>query len=173
MSITIMRQVRFCAGHRLLHHEGKCANLHGHNYLVEFHISSNDVDSLGRVVDFSVINKVFKGWIDDNWDHGFILWDADENAIDAIKLVQPNRLYLLPYNPTAENMAMYLLKEVSPKLIAEIKGYDLTMSKIVVWETEKAYAEVTNNFSLHQADGLLKNAQRPKNGVATDELATN
>ena len=76
MSITIMRQVKFCAGHRLLNHEGKCANLHGHNYLVEFHVTGNEVDSLGRVVDFSVLNKLFKGWIDENWDHGFVLWDC-------------------------------------------------------------------------------------------------
>ena len=40
---------------------------------------------MGRVVDFSVVNKLFKGWIDDNWDHGFVLWDADENAIAALK----------------------------------------------------------------------------------------
>lgn len=160
-----MRQVKFCAGHRLLNHEGKCANLHGHNYMVEFHITSNEIDSLGRVVDFSVINKLFKGWIDDHWDHGFILWDADENAIQAIKQVQPNRLYLLPYNPTAENMAMYLMKEISPMLIQQIKGYDLRMSKVVVWETEHAFAEVTDNASLDQADALLKNAQRSLNQV--------
>ncbi len=158
-----MRQVKFCAGHRLLNHEGKCANLHGHNYVVEFHITSNEIDSLGRVVDFSVVNKLFKGWIDDNWDHGFVLWDADENAIQALKQVEPHRLYLIPYNPTAENMAMYLLKEVSPKLIAQIKGYDLHMSKVVVWETEHAFAEVTNNVSLNQADALLQNAHRSLN----------
>jgi len=34
------------------------------------------------------------------------------------------------------------------------------MSKVVVWETEKAFAEVTNNTSFNQADALLKNAQR-------------
>ena len=163
MAITIMRQVKFCAGHRLLNHEGKCANLHGHNYVVEFHITSNETDSLGRVVDFSVVNKLFKGWIDDNWDHGFVLWDADENAIAALKQVEPHRLYLLPYNPTAENMAIYLLKEISPKLIKQIKGYDLRMSKVVVWETEHAFAEVTNNTSQDQADALLQNAHRSLN----------
>ena len=57
MSITVMRKVAFCAGHRLLNHEGKCANLHGHNYLVEFHITGNEVDDLGRVVDFADIKR--------------------------------------------------------------------------------------------------------------------
>lgn len=156
MSITVMRQVKFCAGHRLVGHEGKCANLHGHNYLVEFHVTGNEVDELGRVVDFSVINKLFKGWIDDNWDHGFLLWNEDRNAIDALKTVKPNRIYEMPYNPTAENMARYLLNEVSPHLIAKIKGYDLRVSKVVVWETEHAFAEVTVDVSRDQADARLQ-----------------
>ncbi len=143
MSITVMRKVQFCAGHRLLGHEGKCANLHGHNYLVEFHVTGREVDELGRVVDFAVINKLFKGWIDDNWDHGFIVWDQDKNAIDALKQVEPNKIYQLPCNPTAENMARYLLTEISPSLIDNIEGYDLQMTKVVVWETENAYAEAT------------------------------
>lgn len=143
MSITVMRKVQFCAGHRLLGHEGKCANLHGHNYLIEFHVTGSEVDELGRVVDFSVINKLFKGWIDDNWDHGFIVWDQDKNAIDALRQVEPNKIFLLPYNPTAENMARYLLNDVGPKLIDSIKGYVLQMTKVVVWETDNSFAEVT------------------------------
>ena len=160
MSITIMRKVTFCAGHRLLNHEGKCANLHGHNYLVEFHVTGNEIDELGRVVDFSVLNRLFKGWIDEHWDHGFLLWDQDHNAIHAMRQVHPNRLYLLPYNPTAENMARYLLDEISPTLIATIKGYDLRVTKVVVWETENAYAEVTIDASRNQADALLFRAQQ-------------
>ncbi len=156
MSITVMRQVRFCAGHRLLNHEGKCANLHGHNYLVEFHVTGQDVDELGRVVDFSVINKLFKGWIDDNWDHGFILWDQDQNAIDAIEQVKPHRLYKLPYNPTAENMARYLIDQIGPKLISTIKGYDLRLTQVVVWETEKSSATVTVDTSRNEADARLQ-----------------
>ena len=37
----------------------------------------------------------------------------------------------------------YLLLEVSPKLIENIEGYDLQMTKVIVWETENAYAEAT------------------------------
>jgi 6-pyruvoyltetrahydropterin/6-carboxytetrahydropterin synthase len=160
MSITIMRKVNFCAGHRLLNHEGKCANFHGHNYLVEFHVTGNEVDELGRVVDFSVINRLFKGWIDEHWDHGFLLWDKDENAIEALRQVKPNRIYLLPYNPTAENMARYLLEHVAQKLIQSIKGYDLQVNKVVVWETDKSSAEVTLDASRNQADAMLRQVQQ-------------
>jgi len=155
-----MRKVQFCAGHRLLGHEGKCANLHGHNYLVEFYVSGNEIDELGRVVDFAEIKRLFKGWIDDHWDHGFVVWDQDENALSALEQVRPNKIYRLPYNPTAENMARYLLDEVGPQLISTIKGYDLRLTKVVVWETENASAEVTVNTSRNQADAMLRQAQR-------------
>jgi 6-pyruvoyltetrahydropterin/6-carboxytetrahydropterin synthase len=105
MSVTVMRKVEFCAGHRLLHHEGKCANLHGHNYVVEFHITADGMDDLGRVVDFSVINRLFKGWIEQHWDHGMLLWEADHQAIEALRHVEPSRVYRLPWNPTAESIA--------------------------------------------------------------------
>lgn len=160
MSITIMRKVSFCAGHRLLNHENKCANVHGHNYLVEFYVTGNEVDEIGRVVDFAVINRLFKGWIDENWDHGFLLWDQDDEAIKALKMIRPNRLFLLPYNPTAENMARYLLEVVAPPLITSIKGYDLRMTKVVVWETENSFAEVTVDASRNQADAFLQQAQK-------------
>jgi 6-pyruvoyltetrahydropterin/6-carboxytetrahydropterin synthase len=160
MSITVMRKVSFCAGHRLLNHENKCANVHGHNYIVEFYVTGNEVDEIGRVVDFAVINRLFKGWIDENWDHGFLLWDQDEEAVKALRMIRPNRIFLLPYNPTAENMARFLIEVVAPPLIASIRGYDLRMTKVVVWETENSSATVTVDASRNQADALLKHAHQ-------------
>ncbi len=112
-----MRRVTFCAGHRLLRHEGKCQNLHGHNYVAEFHVTGQEQDEVGRILDFKLLKEKCKGWLDEHWDHAFVLWDQDQNAIDAIKSCQPHRIYLLPYNPTAENMAKYLLHEVCPHLL--------------------------------------------------------
>ena len=159
MNLKVMRKVQFCAGHRLMDHEGKCANLHGHNYLAEFHITGTEIDQLGRVLDFSVIKSLFKGWIDEHWDHGFILWDQDKNAIEALQQVQPHRIYLLPFNPTAENLARYLLTEISPALISTVEGYDLQVSKVVIWETENSCAEVSIGSSQAAADAHLQVVQ--------------
>jgi 6-pyruvoyltetrahydropterin/6-carboxytetrahydropterin synthase len=140
--ITVMRRIPFCAGHRLVGHEGKCIHLHGHNYVVEIFVTGNKVDPLGRIVDFAVINRLFKNWIDENWDHGFVLWDQDHAAIKAIESVQPARVYKIPDNPTAENMARYLLHQVGPKLLAELRDYDLVLYKVVLCESEKSAAIV-------------------------------
>ncbi|MGY8768449.1 MAG: 6-pyruvoyl trahydropterin synthase family protein [Pirellulales bacterium] len=138
MSMVIMRRIKFCAGHRLYKHGGKCEFFHGHNYVADFYVTADEVDSVGRVIDFADLKKMFKGWIDEHWDHGFILNEDDDNGINAIKQVIPCKYYILPYNPTAESMARYLLENVCTKLLAES---NVRPCKVVIWETEEAFAE--------------------------------
>lgn len=151
MALILMKRIRFCAGHRLLKHEGKCANLHGHNYVAEFFVTGDAVDDVGRVIDFSDLKRRLKGWIDEHWDHAFILFDVDEQAVRAIRSVEPHRLYLLPVNPTAENMARYLLEEVCPGLL---DGTGARAVKVVLWESEDSYAEAaveTPSYAVREA----------------------
>src|SRR5690606_40371968 len=44
-------------GHRVVGHEGKCRFLHGHNYRIHFTVAADQLDEIGRVVDFSVIKR--------------------------------------------------------------------------------------------------------------------
>lgn len=138
MSLTIMRRIKFCAGHRLYQHGGKCENFHGHNYVADFFVTGDEVDSVGRVLDFSELKGRTKGWIDENWDHSFLVFEQDSNAINALEQVQPCRLFKMPYNPTAENMAKYLLEEVCPKVL---EGTGARATSVRIWETEESYAE--------------------------------
>jgi len=147
MGIEIMRRISFCAGHRLYRHGGKCEYFHGHNYVAEFYVTADEVDDIGRVIDFAELKQRFKGWIDEHWDHGFILFERDKNGIDAIRRVEPCKYFVLPYNPTAENMARYLLDHVAVDLLA---GSAATATKVVVWETEQAFAAAT----AENAEGL-------------------
>lgn len=144
MSLTIMRRIKFCAGHRLYKHGGKCEFFHGHNYLADFHVTGDEVDDVGRVIDFAELKRLFKGWIDEHWDHAFLLNEEDENGINAIRQVVPCKLYVLPKNPTAEGMATYLLDTVCPKLL---QGTGVTCTKVAIWETEDSFAEAALDTS--------------------------
>lgn len=141
MSLTIMRRIKFCAGHRLFQHGGKCEFFHGHNYVADFYVTGSETDQVGRLIDFAELKKAFKGWIDEHWDHGFLLNERDDNAINAIRMVEPCKYFVLPYNPTAENLARYLLDVVSPELMQEISEGGVRVSKVVIWETEESFAE--------------------------------
>ena len=66
----------FSCGHRVVGHESHCAHLHGHNYRVHFTVEGK-LDSVGRVLDFSVIKSKLCQWLEDNWDHRFLYWSED------------------------------------------------------------------------------------------------
>jgi len=139
--ITCTRRLTFCAGHRVMGHENKCAHLHGHNYVVEL-TAAAQLDGVGRVIDFSVLKARLGGWIDAHWDHGFILHRGDEDARRAVESFapregEPQKLYLMADNPTAENMAQYLLLEVCPPLFADT---GIAIVRAVVHETENCHA---------------------------------
>lgn len=138
MIVHCSRKIAFCAGHRVWGHESACAHLHGHNYRAFFHATAPRLDAVGRVIDFSLLKKRLGGWIERNWDHGFLLHRDDEEAIAAVRGVAGQKLFLLDANPTAENLAAYLLSEVAPE---ELSDTGVTVDRVVLWETENCFAE--------------------------------
>ena len=140
MSLAVMRRIKFCAGHRLYKHGGKCEHFHGHNYVADFYVVGEEQDSVGRVVDFAELKVRFKGWLDANWDHSFLISKEDDNAREALQVVKPSRFFEMPYNPTAENMAKFLLEEVCPNILQGTGG---RATRVRIWETEEAYAEAS------------------------------
>ena len=143
-TLALLRRLRFCAGHRLWRHESKCAYLHGHNYAVDVEVVPGTggavVDDVGRIVDFSLIKSRLLGWLDAHWDHAFILFVDDAEAIAAVRASRPSKLFLLPWNPTAENMARYLVEVVCPGVLSDL---GVVARKVTVWETEDSCAVAT------------------------------
>jgi len=136
---TICRILEIDAGHRVVGHEGKCASLHGHRYKFEIYATADDLDNIGRVIDFSILKEVIGNWLEHNWDHAMILWEEDPVAYlwqsDALS---DQKFFALPYNPTAENLASYLFEEAEKLL----KPYGVRVIKIVCWETPNCFAIV-------------------------------
>lgn len=130
-------------------HESKCRNLHGHTYIIEVTASAPQLDSLGRIIDFGVIKEKLGTWLDDQWDHGFLLWHEDPLSIlwtSAGGVCDPSledhKFFLLPYNPTAENIGRYLVEVTCPRLFSNT---DVEVTKVVVHETPNCFATVVKN----------------------------
>lgn len=140
--ITCTRRLQFCAGHRVLRHESKCANPHGHNYVALFEATAASLDDIGRVIDFSVLKEKIGGWIDKHWDHSFIVFKEDEKLKEVLSTVDRNKpIFISDFNPTAEEMASYLLRVVCPEVL---KGTGVTVRKVTLWETENCKAEASD-----------------------------
>jgi 6-pyruvoyltetrahydropterin/6-carboxytetrahydropterin synthase len=134
------RKIHFCYGHRVMNHESKCATLHGHNGVIWVHATPiSGLDQIGRVVDFSVLKEIVGGWIDLNWDHTMIIYGEDKKTLEILKSAPSYKpVFELPLNPTAENLAKFLLWEICPKIL---RGSGVIVHKITFWETENCFAE--------------------------------
>lgn len=112
---TITRRFEFDAGHRVYLHESKCSHLHGHRYKVDVEVTSNVLDNIGRIIDFSVVKDICGKWIDENLDHGLILFESDgllsllrDYPIMPLQTLVKQKIYVMNSNPTAENIANHL-----------------------------------------------------------------
>lgn len=125
-------------GHRVVGHESKCRHLHGHNYRIHFTCMADgvdDLDSVGRVIDFGVIKSELCMWVENVWDHHMLIWDQDP-VLPVLQAVDPT-IVAVPFNPTAENMAKYLVEVVGPATIAR---FSIVLAEVTIEETMKCSA---------------------------------
>ncbi len=133
--ITATRYHDISCGHRVVGHENKCRFIHGHNHRIFFECAG-PLDPVGRVIDFGVIKTRLCQWLEDAWDHRLLLWEEDP-LLPGIAAVSPESVVVVPFNPTAENLAEYLLRVVGP---AQLAGTGVTLLRCIVEETRKCAA---------------------------------
>ena len=128
--ITATRKLGFDSGHRVMRHESKCRNVHGHRYTAEITVSAPELDECDRVVDFSEIKRLVGAWIDENWDHGFIS-HAEDRYGKMLASAGELKVFFMPLDygePTAENMARYLAEKcdelLTKPLTVEVRLYE-------------------------------------------------
>lgn len=146
MLITAERYHDISCGHRVAGHESKCSNLHGHNYRITFTLDA-PLDGIGRVLDFSVIKERLCAWLEANWDHRFLAWEEDALMREAVSSLRGEAMQCfgmsvvwVPFNPTAENMAEFLITEVCPN---QLRDTEARVIMVRVEETRKCSATVT------------------------------
>lgn len=131
----ITRRLEFDAGHRLLDHEGKCRNLHGHRYTLELTVSGPTLDAVGRVIDFSVLKSIVGGWIDEHLDHGYIGQVGDE-LLDAARTAG-SKVHVVRFPPTAEHLAAYLFDRATELL----QDRGILVVRVRLYETPNGWAD--------------------------------
>jgi 6-pyruvoyltetrahydropterin/6-carboxytetrahydropterin synthase len=156
MKHTAERYHDISTGHRVVGHENKCRHLHGHNYRIHFVCQAQQgvesLDKVGRVIDFGVIKEKLCMWVENNWDHKFLAWEQDSviqlisqasarynNAgqWDEEQAFFEESIVIVPFNPTAENMAEHLVKVIGPQQLA---GTGVDLVSVRIEETAKCSA---------------------------------
>lgn len=99
-------QADFSAAHFLKDYNGKCENLHGHNYKVFAHVKGEVLNEGGMLLDFSKLK------------------DALRSVCKKIDHTNLNDLSVFKDNPSAERIAMYIYDGI----IAELKSQNIDLS---------------------------------------------
>ena len=98
----------FSAAHFLRDYNGKCENLHGHNYKVYAHVRGFKLNEGGMLMDFTKLKAALR---------------AVCKEIDHTNL---NDMPIFDQNPSAERIAMYIYDGIIDK--CKTDGIDLTYS---------------------------------------------
>jgi len=142
----IERDHEICMAHRLYKHEGKCSQIHGHNYIIKFSFTGECLDNVGRIADFADIKTGICNWLDENWDHRTMLYVGDPLA-EKLKVYDPS-VIISDHNPTAENMAAMIYY----KAWEIYKGTGIRIKEVKVWETQKCMASYSVKYSSRFTD---------------------
>jgi len=145
MVTRIRRWVETDTGHRVPNHKSKCRHMHGHRYRWEAELEG-DVVTLGGVseegmlMDFSDVSAILNEYIHDVVDHAFIVYERDKEALIALShMGDEHRTLIVPFIPTAENLAKWAFEQVETH-ISSSYGNSLKLHAFHVRETPKSWA---------------------------------
>jgi len=139
--IRVTKQFSFEMSHALLNYDGLCRNIHGHSYKLQITVAGQplrDSESPkdGMVIDFSILKKIIQLQIVSPLDHSLMI---NENA-PTDKLSELGQMYerhhVVPFQPTSENMVVYIAEKVKPLLPEHIELFSVRL-----YETSNSFAE--------------------------------
>jgi len=110
---------QFAAAHRLENFNGKCENLHGHNWKVEVFLAGTTLDHTGLLMDFGVVKARTKE----------VLAEIDHKYLNELPAFQDR-------NPSSENLARYLYE----RLGALFNRDGVKIQRVNVWESDTSCA---------------------------------
>ena len=140
--IRITKQFAFEAAHALYGYDGKCKNIHGHNYIlyvtvIGTPITDKNNPKYGMVIDFGDLKKFVKEDIVDVYDHSTLLdKNSPHKALGDYLVEQGHHIIFTDYQPSCEMMIIDFAEKIKLRLPEGIKLHSL---KLV--ETASSYAE--------------------------------
>jgi 6-pyruvoyltetrahydropterin/6-carboxytetrahydropterin synthase len=116
----VMIEEEFSAAHALRGYQGKCENLHGHNWKVEVYVRGETLDNVGMLIDFAHLKAVTRK----------VMAYLDHQNLNELKPFDDD------LNPSSEHLAGFILHKVAE----EIDNDRAKVYRVRVWETPSSLA---------------------------------
>ena len=144
IKMKIGKVIQWDMGHRVLNHRSVCKGLHGHRYKAEICVEGDlvakkDASEEGMVIDFADIKKTAQKFIQEELDHAFMVWEKDIELLEFFKNSKGHKPVIVPFTPTAENVAADIFNELKDKFTDVFKT-GLHLQSVKLWETPSSYA---------------------------------
>lgn len=139
-SIRLFRQFSFEAAHLLPAHQGLYRHLHGHSYRLEVEVKGRVMPegsgaAAGMLLDLKSLKALVNTTLLEQVDHALLLPDFLPPAqLEAGKRLS-DRLLLLPFTPTCENLVHWMAEKLQKALPIEVQ-----LSRLCLWETAQSAA---------------------------------
>lgn len=139
-TLRVTKRFTFEMAHALRCHDGLCANIHGHSYVLDVTISGVPADSPGdpkdgMVIDFADLKRIVKELVVERYDHALVLHERErEHVMEGAALF--GRTIYTPWQPTCENILLDVVHRLEPALP---KGVSLVAARLQ--ETATSWAE--------------------------------
>ncbi|HWR90514.1 MAG TPA: 6-carboxytetrahydropterin synthase QueD [Dissulfurispiraceae bacterium] len=115
----LMIETGFSSAHQLRGYQGKCENIHGHNWRVQVYVTAETLNDIDIAIDFHELKKITND----------LLSQIDHTCLN-------NVFPFTEINPSSENIARWISESLRKKLA----DHPVSVSAVTVWESETASA---------------------------------
>lgn len=141
MNLRVSKIFDFETAHALWGYDGKCANIHGHSYVLTVTITGDinqdeNHPKYGMIIDFGDIKDVVKKEIVDVYDHCLLVRKNTPHEGYADVETAFKKVWLTEFQPTCENMLIDMVKRLLSSLPGEVE-----LKHVKLQETRSSYAE--------------------------------
>lgn len=140
--IRLTKEFSFEMAHTLPGYDGLCREIHGHSYRLFVTVRGLPVADVnnpkyGMVMDFGDLKRIVGLLIVDKYDHALVMRRTDqyEGVIAALQ-EHYQKVTLVPYQPTCENMVADFASVISAELPEGVELFSIKLH-----ETATSFAE--------------------------------
>ena len=139
--VRVTKEFHFEMAHALWNYDGACKNIHGHSYKLYITLIGDPNPDpgdhkFGMVIDFKDLKGLVKPTVVDYLDHSLLVYKQAEGPIlDEVRKMY-EKVHVVDFQPTCENLVLYIAQQVQELLPGKIK-----LHSVKLYETATSFAE--------------------------------